>query len=133
MSYEPKPTHKTCKGCNTNKELKGGYYKAGKNAYQSLCKKCHNKTRANYKLNYEKKGSGFKRLPIDLQNKIRQDVHRKIHCTNIYKRYVEEYPKLKYQTLLRWKRTGQILPPDDIETVTPEKVEPVEENKLQNN
>jgi hypothetical protein len=128
MSYtDCKPNEKKCPGCETVKELKGGYYKAGVKAYQSLCKCCHNKTRKNYKKNtYHKKGSGFKRLPEDLQNKIRHDVHIKIHCTNIYKRYKEEYPKLKYQTFLRWKRTGQILPPDNIEEDEEKKTENIE-------
>ncbi len=117
MSYaDSKPTEKKCPACETVKELKGGYYKAGAKAYQSLCKCCHNKSRKNFKKNkYQKKGTGFKRLPEELQNIIRKDVHDGIFCTNIYNRYKEEYPQLKYQTLLRWKKAGQILPPDNID------------------
>lgn len=101
---------KLCVKCNEVKPLEGGFYKAGNRSYQKHCKTCHNIIRKEYqsKTPYISKGTGFKRLPEELRKKIEYDKYVKINFKNIYQKYKDEYPKLKYQTLLRWNRLGQI-------------------------
>jgi hypothetical protein len=93
---------KLCKGCGEVKELKTGYYKAGK-YYQGKCKLCQNKNRHLYKLtnNYKKKGTGFGRLDKEIQDKIVYDIYVKISFKEISKKY-----GIKYATLLSWKKKG---------------------------
>lgn len=101
---------KFCAGCNKIKSLHDNFYKAGKVSYQKHCKTCHNVKRREYIKNnpYLLKGSGYKRLPKEIRDKIEYDRYIKINFKNIYKKHKDEYPKLNYQTLLRWHRQGQI-------------------------
>jgi hypothetical protein len=100
---------KYCSKCLIVKELEEGYYKAG-SSWQKLCKICHNESRIQYASNkvYTPKITGFLKLPEDLQNKIIYDIYVRINFKDIYKKYKDEYPQIKHQTLLKWNREGQI-------------------------
>ena len=107
----PLPNVKLCQSCNNIKPLDGGFYKAG-NSYQKRCKLCHNKKRLDYPItpnkNYERKPTGFIKLPEDLRNKIIYDIYVRVNFKDITKKYIDVYPKLNHQSLLRWNRAGQI-------------------------
>lgn len=113
---------KLCKHCNIVKDLIGGFYKAGPVAYQKLCKVCHNTSRSQYpnKTHYKPvTAKGFDKIPEEIRNKIIYDHHIKINFKEIVEKYKPDYPKLKYQSLLKYKRTGKI--PSYIEpTITTE-------------
>jgi len=68
---EQKMISKLCPGCNTHKHLETEFYRAGP-YYQKLCKMCHNANRLNYANNtqYQKKPTGFKKLPQEKQDAI---------------------------------------------------------------
>ena len=110
MCQENKSPVKLCVKCEKVKTLEGGYYRAGKKSWQKLCKICHNEKRIEYNNNkeYTPKPTGFKKLPLELQNKIIYDVYIQINFKDITKKYVNEYPKLRHQTLLKWNRNKQI-------------------------
>lgn len=102
---------KFCKGCEEVKEI-NEFYKTGyKNFRQTLCKKCHNANRKNYKQSetskkYIKKGrgaSGFQLLPENMQNQIKYDIYIKKSFKSIAKEQ-----GIVYITLLSWKRKGKI-------------------------
>ena len=96
---------KLCRNCEKVKPLETGYYKAG-TSYQKYCIQCHNEKRRNYASTYKytKKPKGFAKLPEELREKILYDISVRIN----YKEIAEKYG-LKYTTLLRWKRKGQIV------------------------
>ena len=101
---------KLCSKCNIVKPLEGGYYKAG-SYWQKLCKTCHNVSRMNYANNkppYVRTPTGFKKLPEDLRKKIIYDVHVRVNFKDIWKKYKDEYPQIKHQTLCKWARLNQI-------------------------
>ena len=101
---------KLCVQCKEVKPLEGGYYRCAK-SWQKLCKVCHNNRRIEYKHSnktYIKTGTGFQKLPKDLQEKIKYDISVFINFKDIYRKYKDEYPKLNYQTLLTWERKGLI-------------------------
>ena len=102
--------NKLCIQCGVVKPLETDYYRCGK-SWQKLCKICHNARRIEYKHSnkpYEKTGTGFQKLPTDIQEKIKYDISVFINFKDIYKKYKDECPKLKYQTLLLWERKGLI-------------------------
>ena len=101
---------KLCQKCQEVKELKTGFYKSGEKCWQKYCKLCHNASRSKYATNtvYEKKPTGFNKLPEALQEKIKYDIYVKINFKDICKKYKTEYPQVKYQTLLRLNREGKI-------------------------
>lgn len=102
---------KLCRNCNEVKDLIGGFYKAGDKAHQKYCKVCHNKKRGEFKnvSSYKHvEHKGFDKIPIDIQNKIIYDHHIKISLKEIVEKYKTDYPKLKYQSLCKYKRTGKI-------------------------
>ena len=103
-------TNKLCVKCKKVKPLEGGYYKCAK-SWQKLCKICHNARRIEYKHSnkeYIKTPTGFLKLPADIQEKIKYDISIFINFKEIYNKYKDECPKLKYQTLLTWERKGLI-------------------------
>lgn len=110
------PNVKLCRKCNVVKELETDYYRAGKN-WQKYCKICHNKDRPKYKpakYKYVRKGTGFCRVPKEIQEKIIYDFYVKISGREIAETY-----GLKQATLLGWRRKGQIpdyVEPDEIKT-----------------
>ena len=101
---------KLCVGCQQVKPLEGGYYKT-KNCWHKYCKKCHNAKRNDYppsKYTYIRKPTGFKKLDEELQKKIIYDLYVGINFKDIYRKYKETYPNLKYHSLIRWDRLNQI-------------------------
>ena len=100
---------KTCLGCRRTQNI-NEFYKAGK-YIQALCKPCHNQKRTyyNHKMTWpERKITGFKGLPEILQNYILEDRQKGICWKDISKKYIKEYPTLKYDKLCGWNRSGQI-------------------------
>jgi len=95
---------KYCSGCDKVKYLEKEFYRAGK-SYQKLCIICHNKSRIRYPnlKKYVRKVTGFRKLPEETRNKIRYQVFIRIN----YRQIAREH-KIKYQTLILWKRSGQI-------------------------
>ena len=109
-------THKLCTKCLEVKPLEGGYYRCAK-SWQKLCKICHNARRTEYKHSnkpYVRKLTGFAKLPVDLQEKIKYDISVFVNFKEIYNKYKDEYSKFSYQSLLIWERQGQI--PDFVQT-----------------
>ena len=107
---ELKDQVKYCGMCETVKPLEISYYKAGK-SWQKYCKLCHNKKRREYtksRTPYVSKKTGFSKLPEKLQKKIIYDIYIKINFKDIYNKYKDEYPQLKYQTLLYFNKHKQI-------------------------
>ena len=104
-----KPKVKLCTKCEKVKLLIGGFYKAGK-SFQKYCKLCHNEKRVEYVSNrdYTPKPTGFLKLPEELRAKIIYDIHVQVNFKDIWKKYKDEYPQVKHQTLLRWNRAKQI-------------------------
>lgn len=101
---------KFCVGCQKVKPLETDYYKAVI-GYQKRCKICHNKKRKEYpniRKPYIPKKNGFQKLPEELQEKIKYDIYVQINFKDIWLKYKDEYPMLKYQTMLRWNRKGKI-------------------------
>jgi hypothetical protein len=99
---------KLCVECNKVKTLEGGFYKAGK-SWQKLCKLCHNEKRCEYIHNgskYIKKATGFNKLPVELQNKIKYDIKVRVNFRDIAEKYKNE--GIKYQTLLNWNKKKKI-------------------------
>lgn len=94
---------KYCKQCEQTYPLTEGFYKAGGNAYQSLCIKCHNRNR------YTKKAIGYMKLPEDKRMNIEKDIHDKVS----YKKIASKY-EINYQTLIIWKNKN-LIPPYKIE------------------
>ena len=114
MTSENKEVEKSvklCVKCQKVKPLEGGYYKAGK-SWQKYCKICHNERRVEYGSTkiYKPKPTGFKKLPEELQKKIIYDVYVRVNFKDIWRKYKNDYPQLKHQTLLRWNRLNQISP-----------------------
>ena len=85
------------------------YYKINK-SHHKLCKKCHNLTRSKYKStsSYKRKGTGFKKLPIDVQELIITDIENKLEVTKICSKLNEQGIEIKYATLAYWKRNNKI-------------------------
>ena len=111
MDEKNPPDVKLCQTCDKVLPLNSGFYKAG-NSYQKRCKSCHNKKRLDYPItsnqNYKPKQTGFKKLPEDLRNKIIYDIYVRVNFRDITKKYIDVYPKINHQSLLRWNRAGQI-------------------------
>jgi hypothetical protein len=102
---------KLCCGCKKVKPLEGSYYRAGSKSYQKRCKICHNKKRSDYifkRKEYIPRPTGFKKLPEELRHKIIYDIYVNMTMKDIWRKFKEEYPPLSHQSLLRWKREGQI-------------------------
>ena len=106
---ENKKPVKLCTRCNEVKPLSEGFYRAGK-SWQKYCKICHNEKRVEYKMtsSYKPKPTGFKKLPEELQKKIIYDIYVRVNFKDIWRKYKDEYPQIKHQTLLKWNRANQI-------------------------
>lgn len=102
MSNEVK---KLCRNCNEVKNLENGFYKAGI-SYQKYCKPCHNNKRNDYyrSYKYEKRPTGFLKIPEDIRKKILYDISVQIN----YKEIAEKY-NINYGSLLNWKRKGMLI------------------------
>ena len=116
---------KKCKECCEIKKL-SEFYRAGNERrwYQSRCKPCHILNRKKYKskavpwseyklkyYKYEKKGSGFDRLPEDVKHKLiymKQNgySHKEIACAC----------GIKYQTYYKWVKNNKI-PENYLQTI----------------
>ena len=94
-----KDMKKLCRNCNEVKDLEGGFYKAG-TSWQKYCIPCHNRKRCDYgrTYKYEKRPTGFSKLPEDIRKKILYDISVRI----TYKEIAEKY-NINYKTLLSWK------------------------------
>ena len=105
MENQNNNNNKLCRKCEKVKPLEGGFYKAGA-SYQKYCIPCHNERRYDYShtYKYEKKPKGFSKLPEDIRKKILYDISVRIN----YKEIAEKYG-LKYNTLLSWKRKGNLV------------------------
>ena len=97
---------KMCKMCNIEKSLEEGFYKAGSRGFQKYCRPCHNKERLKWdiKSSYIKIGSGFKRLPEEIQQNILKDIEDDIKYAVISRKY-----DINYITLMSWKKKNLIL------------------------
>lgn len=108
---------KLCVNCDKVKNLNTEFYKAG-SSWQKLCKLCHNEKRNNYKhegTKYIKKETGFFKLPLELQNKIKYNIKVKVNFKDIAEKYKNE--GVKYQTLLKWSKKGIPEYTDEILTI----------------
>ena len=90
---------KHCCKCETTKSLTD-FYKAG-NAYQSLCKPCHNKSRMN---TYKIRPTGFNKLPLDVRQNIIADLANGIKLSAIAIKY-----NIKYFNLSNWRRKNNLI------------------------
>lgn len=104
-----------CKGCECRKikrcidckEIKNvsDFYKA-REKWMLRCKKCHNKTRKNYKPSkstYVKRKVGFQKLNKEIREEILKDLENK----KTYK-YISEKYDIKYVTFLSWVKKGWV-------------------------
>ena len=101
---EPTICVKLCTKCGVVKTRTEGFYKSG-NSWQKYCKPCHNKLRKGFKNSnkpYIFKKKGFAKLPTELQEKIKYDIHTKVSYKDISRKYEE----INYLTLLSWKKKG---------------------------
>ena len=97
---------KLCRMCDIVKPLEEGYYKAGSKGFQKYCRPCHNQVRKQWtvKSSYVKKGSGFKRLPDDIQQSILKDIEDNVKYAVISRKY-----DINYITLMSWRKRNLIV------------------------
>ena len=105
MENKQTPTiSKHCPECNTHKHLETEFYRAGQ-YYQKLCKICHNANRLNYSNNtrYEKRITGFKKLPQHKQDAITTAFNEKKPL-----KHIARENDISYMTLRSWVKKNQI-------------------------
>ncbi len=104
---------KTCPSCGETKPLEGGFYKSTK-WWTKRCRPCHNKYRARYKKQktaYKPKPprpKGIMRQPEDLRTRLADLLRHDYSVKQAWRVLLNDYPDLKYQSMLRWRRLGQI-------------------------
>ena len=98
-----------CYECKEVLLIETNFYKT-KSFFQGRCKRCSNKKRLDYPIKnyYKKKVSGFQSLPEELQKKIIYDIYIRLKFVDIYKKYKNEFPSLKYHNLINWHNTNKI-------------------------
>ena len=97
---------KECKVCEKVLAITE-FYKGGSrgNAIYGRCKKCHNKTRKNFKVtyNYKKRPTGFDKL----DEKTKEDIKYMIAVGKSKKSISDKY-NISYPTFLYWCRNNKI-------------------------
>lgn len=85
-----------CNNCQNNYPISNFYIYSSGVLYKK-CIACHNSSRTKIK-----KKTGFQKLDLQIQDKIRADFGRNISLKSISEKY-----SINYMSLFRWKQAGQ--------------------------
>lgn len=108
---------KLCVGCDKVKPLDKVNFGKVRTFYNKYCRPCYNLRRKLQKCAYvkvadrpggKKKRGAFEDLPKELQDKIIYHVFVKCRTQYIFDKYKNDYPNLRYQRIVLWRRNGKI-------------------------